>query len=354
MRFSSETSFLCPTTTIGAVPAAGSRSGEPDAEGGGIGRAANVGVEEIRIREVSRYSEGEWIPPIDAMGGPPAHVLYHDLVRFAGLRLFCDGKSRPWAALQDGAHRRAFPVPSPELRGAIDRFRMRRNLRPVPEDDIAQFVRIVVARVFDPDVETPRLGSPVRERMPSGDSSPLSVPASPEASPPWDERATAPPPEVASTPRWAQLGREVETLIGDLGDGPAAPTPVASPEPIAPAAGRPLASAPRSEPELGDPPSGFSRSGGRAWGSVNDEGSPRYVRVITGLVRDGAWMGTTRELSELTGDDPITVFDSLIRYRTELASHDLLVANVRVEDGYRWLAVDRSRVHSSAGSAPPE
>ena len=313
-----------------------------------------MGVEEIRIREVSRYAEGEWIPPIDAMGGPPAHVLYHDLVRFAGLRLFCDGKSRPWAALQDGAHRRAFPVPSPELRGAIDRFRMRRNLRPVPEDDIAQFVRIVVARVFDPDVETPRLGSPMYERMPAGDAPARSMPLPSRASPPWSESASVPSRDTAPPSRWAELGREVETLLDDLGEAPTARSPVPPAVPLAPRPGRRLASGPPPEPKLADPPAEFSRSGGRAFESADEEGSPRYVRVITGLVRDGAWMGTTRELSELTGDDPITVFDSLIRYRTELASHDLLVANVRVEDGYRWLAVDRSRVHSAGEPATPE
>ncbi len=313
-----------------------------------------MGVEEIRIREVSRYADDEWIPPIDAMGGPPAHVLYHDLVRFAGLRLFCDAKSRPWAALQDGAHRRAFPVPSPELRGAIDRFRMRRNLRPVPEDDIAQFVRIVVARVFDPDVDTPRLGSPMCERMPSGGAAQPRMTLPSGATPPWNEGAVASSRVPAPASRWAELGREVETLIDDLGESPAAGAPVPPTAPLAPRPARRLAAAPPPEPEPVDPPAEFSRSGGRAVESADEEGSPRYVRVITGLVRDGAWMGTTRELSELTGDDPITVFDSLIRYRTELASHDLLVANVRVEDGYRWLAVDRSRVHSVGEPSAPE
>lgn len=316
----------------------------PDIAERSVGEKMSVGFDDIRIREVSHLSDEEWIPPIDAMGGPPAHVLYHDLVRFAGLRLFRDSRSRPWAVLQDGAHRRAFPVPSPELRGAIDRFRMRRNLRPVPEDDIAQFVRIVVARVFDPDVETPRLRSPLMERASSGPVAADPPLARPETTP----VEIAPPLVVANdapTARWAELGHRVEELLGGL-DGSAAREVPSGPGEFAVAPAEPIATAPAREPSGAAPADGFARSGGRMEDTVNDIGAPRYVRVLTGLVRDGAWLGTTRELSDLTGDDPITVFDSLLKYRTDLASHDVIVANVRVDDGYQWLAVDRSRIHS--------
>ncbi len=290
-----------------------------------------MALDEVKIREVSRFGSGQWTPPIGAMGGPPAHELYRDLVMYAGLQLFKDSKSRPWVMLQDGAQRRTFSVPSPELRGALDRFRMRRNLRPVPGGDIDELVRIVEARISDPDVVIPILRGPLVERA---TPPPAAVPAVP-----------SPAPEGIS-PRWQALETEIESMIRDV-NGPPAPalTPPAAPEadppvpiPITAASPRPI-----------DP----SISGARAVESTGDRRLPRYVRVFRDLVHDGGWMGTTQELSKLTGDDPITVFDALIRYRSELASHDVLVANVEVDDGYRWLAVDPRRIqHGGKGGAP--
>ncbi len=97
-------------------------------------------------------------------------------------------------------------------------------------------------------------------------------------------------------------------------------------------------------------PLDLSVSGGRAL-PVAGEALPRYVRVFQELIRDGGWMGTTRELAERTGDDPFTLFDSLIRYRAELAGQGILVANVEVGDGFRWLAVDRSRIHDGTAAS---
>ena len=112
---------------------------------------------DIVIRDVSRIPTREWVPPIGAMGGPPAHELYRDLVLRAGLRLFRDHRGHPYLALKDGEHRRTFRVPSLELREALDRFRMGRNLRLVPEPELIEFARVVAARVSDPDLFVPTL-----------------------------------------------------------------------------------------------------------------------------------------------------------------------------------------------------
>ena len=80
----------------------------------------------------------------------------------------------------------------------------------------------------------------------------------------------------------------------------------------------------------------------------------RYVRVFRQLVRDGDWMGTTSELSHLTHEDAFALFDSLLRYRSELAAQGILIANVEVADGYRWLAVDRSRVRGDGEAESPD
>jgi len=285
-----------------------------------------VALDELKIREVSRFGTGEWTPPIGAMGGPPAHELYRDLVLHAGLQLFKDSKSRPWVMLQDGLQRRTFPVPSGELRGALDRFRMRRNLRPVPGSDIDELVRIVEARISDPDVVIPILRGPLVER-----STPAEAPA----------RAPAPPDGIA--PRWQALEDQIETMIQDL-DAPAPPL-------VPPVADDPrLDPAPSAVPPAPPAPVDLSISGGRR-APRGEERLPRYLRVLQQLVHDGGWMGTTQELSKLTGDDPLTVFDSLLRFRSELVSHDVLVANVEVDDGYRWLAVDSRRIQGTRGAA---
>ena len=112
-------------------------------------------TDEVRILDLSGGPRAEWQPPIGALGGPPAHELYHDLVVHAGLRLLRDDDGDPWIEIQDGERRRAFRVPSLEMRAALDRFRMRRNLRPVPDNDIQDFVRVVEARILDPDAAIP-------------------------------------------------------------------------------------------------------------------------------------------------------------------------------------------------------
>jgi hypothetical protein len=290
-----------------------------------------VGYDNIKIRDLSR-PPNEWTPPISALGGPPAHELYVDLVMHAGLRVFRDSKSRPWVVLQDGAQRRAFPAPSAGLRSALDRFRMRRNLRPAPEGDIDEFVRIVEARTSDPDIAIPTL------RLPVGDSGAMHewhtsmLPSDPtESLSDGSSRLVERADPEAGRPEEAVL--EVPT------------TPHAPPAPVAP----------RWEglgPELTAPPVRASISGGRSLPADSGPGFARYLRLFRELIRESDWMGTTEELSQLTHDDPFSMFDSLLRYRNQLIENDILIANVEVGGTYRWLAVDRGRIRNGHEAQP--
>ncbi len=299
------------------------------------GAGRDVGFDDVRIREVSRIN-GQWTPPIGAMGGPPAHELYRDLVVYADLQLFRDARSRAWVVLRDGAQRHAFPVPSAELRSALDRFRMRRNLRPVPETDIEEFARIVEARISDPDVEIPTLQAPVTEPAP----------------PPAAESAGIEPEENGSVST-DRLRREVESMLQALeGEGSVLEATGAAPAPeSAPRRPRPRIPLPTIG---GGPTIDPTVSGARSL-PPPEVGLPRYVRVFRELIQSGSWMGTTRTLSDLTGDDPFQVFESLLRFRSELATSGILLANIELDDGFRWLAVDRTKVHDRApapGSDP--
>lgn len=289
-----------------------------------------MGYEDLRIRDLSRVSE-QWTPPISALGGPPAHELYADLVVHAGLQLMRDVRSRPWVILRDGAQRRAFPAPSAELRSALDRFRMRRNLRPVPENDIEEFVRIVEARTSDPDVAIPTLRSPVIEQT--------MMPVRPTPAPMPSERTPAfqDPPALPTQPALSSLDGP-ERPAHDLSDPPVPLLPQVDLAAVAPAltvSGEPLNS---------------SVSGARGPTVGQDPTLARYVRVFRELVRERDWMGTTQELSKLTRDDPFSMYDSLLRFRSELAENNVLVTNVEVGGVFQWLAVDRTRV----GNVPTE
>lgn len=421
---------------------------------------------EVRIRDISRNPSNEWTPPIGAMGGPPAHELYRDLVLYAGLRLLRDGEGRPWVAMQDGERRRTFQVPSSELRGALDRFRMRRNLRPIPESDLEDFTRIVEARISDPDIRipiltenaTPRIdpndgsfpvsgglaahppnGAPIREDVPepvepapapaaaptgrsflTEESRGWSAPAPVEApeDPPAVDRATVDPREpdapdppaaespattVRSGPSWVMhaarspvrtnpepepgrwpvpsapappapawkeegeiapaeeprapapapspapaLQREVDALLEELEGGPARRPRI--PRLLAPAP--PWSEGEEVSPPLAPVPAvSDSISGGRAT-PVDGTGTlPTYLRVLKHLVSQGGWLGTTTELARLTGEEPETVFASLLQYRTSFNQNNIVVATVEVEDGWRWLAVDRSKLQSGRTSS---
>lgn len=253
--------------------------------------------EEILIREASDRQLGEpaveeWIPPISALGGPPAHVLYHDLVVFAGLKLYKGPAGEPVVVFLDGENRRSFDCPSSEFVGALDRFRMRRGLRPSPAKDIDDLIRVMHARVTDPDASVPML--PVE--------------------PPEPARI-----RTEEFPTLAELPAEGERTEATL-------PPV---EPWEPASILGLS---------------LSFSGGFMRSPRKEPPLPHYIRVLHSLVRDGGWMGTTRELSDKLGEEEGKLAETLVRYRAELAEFGIVVANVQVEAGWRVLLVDRARI----------
>jgi hypothetical protein len=284
-------------------------------------------MEEIGIREVSRPPTREWTPPIGAMGGPPAHELYRDLVLYAGLRLLQDIEGRPCVAMRDGEHRRTFHVPSDELREALDRFRMRRSLRPLPDHELADLVRIIEARVTDPDIFVPTFDvgeSNLPE--PRAGSRELVASIVPPDPPPngWEA--------------------ELESIMREV-DEVRRPIPAREPVAKAPSAWNEVVDHLDPVPRPVAPPN-ESISGGRM--SPEPVGElPRYIRVLRALVRDGGWIGTTLELSRLTGDKPEKVSAFLRAYRSDLAGSNIVIAPVETKEGWRWLAVDRERLSST-------
>jgi hypothetical protein len=269
------------------------------------------------------------------MGGPPAHELYHDLVQHAGLRLLRDLEGRPLIEIQDGERRRTLAVPSPELRSALDRFRMRRNLRPVPEADIEEFVRVVEARASDPDVAFP-------ERDHS--DLPLGGPLADDEEPPAAPEPAAPTPDGWAVERLDRLMEEVDEIQGR---GAVAERTLREP---------PWWS------EFGHPVPLHSRlphrwhtslSGGRQEEPAPDGDLSRYLRALRDLVRDGPWIGPLQEIGRRTGDDTEGVFAALLKYHSDLVAEGLAVAPVELEEGWRWMIVDRSRIPPSAGSRFP-
>jgi hypothetical protein len=289
--------------------------------------------EELGILDLSKVGKGEWVPPIGAMGGPPAHELYRDLVIHAGLRLLRDETGTPWVEIQDGEHRRAFPVPSLELRGALDRFRMRRNLRPVPEGDIEEFARVVEARVSDPDIEVAVEISPTPGRLVlAGGTGP---------------GETLPLPAPRATASWAvdeldHLMHEVDSIQGRAPQD----APDAAPEPAAGWYPHPGPIQSRLPHRWHTGMSSASRGA-----TTTDPRLPRYIRVLRELVQDGTWIGSLTEIGRRTGDDTNEVFATLLQFHTDLVGNDLVVAPVEVEDGWKWVVVDRARMRDPAPRA---
>jgi hypothetical protein len=285
-------------------------------------------MEELGIRDVSRSPTREWIPPIGAMGGPPAHELYRELVLYAGLRLLRDSEGNPRVALRDGEHRHIFNVPSEELREALDRFRMRRNLRPLPEPILVELTRIIQARASDPDIFVPMVDEGERDPpRPVEESRPLLFPSLP------------PKPRRNG---WVEEMDSIMREVDEVRRPAVAPVPPAK----APSAWNEVVDhlTPISPHATSSP---GSISGGRK--SPEPAGSlPRYLLVLKALVRDGGWLGTTFELSSLTGDTPENVVAHLKAYHSEIARSDIVVLPVETSNGSRWFATDRSRL-----STPP-
>ena len=275
--------------------------------------------------------KGEWVPPIGAMGGPPAHELYRDLVNHAGMRLLRDDDGMPWVELQDGEHRRAFPVPSVELRAALDRFRMRRNLRPVPEADINEFARVVTARVSDPDVE-----------IPLNDGASELLPPTPEDAEVVETRVetTAVPATSWAVDELDHLMHEVDSIQGRATSGAAGEDPP-------PTARLFIQSAPLHSRLPHRWHTGVS--GAHRTVPAPDPRLPRYVRALRELVQDGTWIGTIGEIARRTGDDTSEVFCALLQFHTDLVGNGLVVAPVEVEDGWQWVVVDRARMRTGVG-----
>ena len=280
-------------------------------------------MEEIVIRDISRPPTTEWVPPIGAMGGPPAHELYRELVQRAGLRLFRDRRGKPYVVLRDGEHRRTFRVPSLELREALDRFRMHRNLRPVPDQELADFARVVEARVTDPDIFMPTVEAEGvgPQDGPAYGRSDFAVAGRDAARPDgWEE-------EMSSIAREEAVTARPRAPPAPVVKAPSAWNEVVDPLPSA-AAPVPV------------PPASIS---GAARLPPPDEGLLRYVTALRTLMNGRDWVGTTAELSHLTGDSPEKVFARLRAYRSDLAGQDIVVVPVETRSGWRWLAVDGSR-----------
>ncbi|MCI4339073.1 MAG: hypothetical protein L3J68_01910 [Thermoplasmata archaeon] len=290
-------------------------------------------TEELGILDLSKVGKGEWVPPIGAMGGPPAHELYRDLVIHAGLRLLRDETGTPWVEIQDGEHRRAFPAPSLELRAALDRFRMRRNLRPVPEGDIEEFARVVEARVSDPDIEVAVEISPTPGRLVlAGGTSP---------------GETSPIPAPRAGANWAvdeldHLMHEVDSIQGRAPEDP----PEEAPETGASwyAHPGPIQSRLPHRWHTG-------MSSARQTAPAPNPRLPRYIRVLRELVQNGTWIGSLTEIARRTGDDTDEVFAALLQFHTDFVGNDLVVAPVEVEDGWKWVVVDRGRMRDTPSRA---
>jgi hypothetical protein len=302
-------------------------------------------MEEIRIRDVSRIPTREWIPPIGAMGGPPAHELYRDLVLYAGLRLVRNSEGTPLVAMRDGEHRRTFRVPSDELREALDRFRMRRNLRPLPEHDLSDLARLIQARATDPDIVVPTFDVGEADTLETRvESRPTELRV--ELRPPERRAEPRPPLLLADPPKPKRTGwiEELDSIMREV-DRVRLPAPPRAPVAKAPSAWNDVVEhlEPFPTPVA---PTKESVSGGQR-SPEPGRGLPRYVQVLQGLMRDGGWLGTTSELSRLTGDSPEKVFANLRAYRTELAGNNVVVVPVETDLGWRWLAVDRSRLNTS-------
>ena len=108
---------------------------------------------QVGIRDLSDHSVpvGVWLPAINvATGGPQAHVVYHELVKHAQMRLSRTTEGDAMVTVSEAGAVHLFKVPSPAFYRFVDRFRVARRLRVLPEEALGELARIIEARVGDP------------------------------------------------------------------------------------------------------------------------------------------------------------------------------------------------------------
>jgi len=135
---------------------------------GGSGKESRA----VYIRDLSDHipPPGVWLPAINvATGGPQSHVVYHELVKHAKMRLSrtTDGGAMVSVAESGAVH--LLKVPSPEFYRFVDRFRVARRLRVLPEGALGELARVIEARVGDPGFveDQVRVPTPAEPSLPS-------------------------------------------------------------------------------------------------------------------------------------------------------------------------------------------
>jgi len=135
----------------------------------------------IAIRDLSKSQAppGVWLPAINsATGGPQSHAIYHELATRAGMRLQRTKDGHAMVTVSEAGAVHLLAVPSPEFYRFVDRFRVARRLRVLPESALNELSRIIEARVGDPRFE---------------DDRPLVPPDSERSAPPASPSSTAGP-----------------------------------------------------------------------------------------------------------------------------------------------------------------
>jgi hypothetical protein len=107
----------------------------------------------VAIRDLAENNPppGVWLPAINvATGGPQSHVIYHDLVKHAQMRLKRTAEGHAMVTVSEAGSVHLLKVPSAEFVRFVDRFRVGRRLRVLPEASLNELSRIIEARVGDP------------------------------------------------------------------------------------------------------------------------------------------------------------------------------------------------------------
>jgi hypothetical protein len=118
----------------------------------------------IRDLAESSPATGVWLPAINvATGGPQSHVVYHELVKHARMRLTRTTEGSAMVTVTESGAVHLFKVPSPEFYRFVDRFRVARSLRVLPEPALEELARIIQARVSDPGFVEDQTGVPTSE-----------------------------------------------------------------------------------------------------------------------------------------------------------------------------------------------